>query len=184
MQPISSKIKLSKKNLIDLYETLSNDKLVQDTDNNSTKTFEDLTLINFSLKQKIEGTTKNKKDTYIIELNSFEILYIQFILLSILPYLWVKTTEYQNYMSENRDNLNECELCYLKENYNNIFTAYQSLNGLMEKVQSLNEYHQDNIVTIKNMQLEERINAYIDMEGQLEIEKSILGNIIPIHLKL
>ncbi|QEK11741.1 hypothetical protein FQB35_04820 [Crassaminicella thermophila] len=184
MQPISSKIKINRNHLIALYNSFYNDKFIQKSSDDSINIPEDIKLIDFSLQKKIKQKIRNKKESYVVDLNVFEILYIQVILQSLLPYLGLKAAEFQNFIFENRYNLNPYQLEELKKIHNHIFNTYKSLSELMQKLQSLNDYYKEIFTTIMNMQLEERINFYLQITEQIKIKEGPSEKIISIHRKL
>lgn len=183
MKAISSKIKLNGDDLVNLYQILLDGQWMQKTSKEWLEAPGDLKLIHSSLKQKIENKIKREKISYVLDLNVFEILYIQRMLQSLLPFLGLQAAEYQNYIFENRYDFNPYQIKQLKEIHTRIFKVYHSLDKLMEKIQSLNTYYEDHFETIMNMSLEERVNSYLQINEQLLLKKKKSGKVIPIHIQ-
>jgi len=181
MEIISSKIKIRGNDLMHLYEILLDGQSVQDTHEYWLETPKDLQLIHFSLKQKIEEKIKKEKEVYVLDLNAFEILYIQLILQALIPYLALRTSEYQNYIFENRHAFNAYQIQQLKEIHDRILKIYHSLNRLMDTLQTLTPYYSHHFSKIMDMSLEERINAYQKMNEKIISENENTDKVIPIH---
>jgi hypothetical protein len=101
----------------------------------------------------------------------------------LVPHLSTRSAEYQNYLFDHRNELTPQQFLKVKGVHQEIFSFYRSMYSLMTKISQREIYYKNDFHEIMDMTLEERINALLQIDEQLQHKQQENSSVIYIHTK-